>query len=296
LERKLPDIGSVNARAIPEMVRISFWAGAFVFLSAVLVTVITTKEYPPSDQERERLKHTKAFDLAAILQSLMGMPRTMRQLAVLQFLTWLALFCMFLYFAVAVVHNVFGAQSTNEAAYTQGIIWAGYCSGVYNTVCFLVSPVLPGVAKRIGRRGTHSVCLLAGALGVLSIALIHNKWLLFLPMMGVGIAWASILSMAYSILSAAIPANKTGLYTGNFNFFIMIPEILSSVVFGWIMANVLNNDRMKDLVTEGICFTLAAVLMQRVKEAVVRDESLAPYRPRTRNPLEILVNGSLNRC
>jgi maltose/moltooligosaccharide transporter len=276
LQRKLPAIGSANGRAIPEIVKISFWTGAFVFLSAVLVTVITTKEYPPSEEESERLKHAKAFDLSDILHSLVAMPRTMRQLALVQFLTWLGLFCMFLYFAVAVAHNVFGAQSTNEVAYTQGIIWAGYCSGVYNTVCFLVSPLLPGLANRIGRRGTHSVCLLAGALGLLSIALIHNKWMLFLPMVGVGIAWASILSMPYSILSAAIPSNKTGVYMGIFNFFIVIPEILSSLAFGWIMANVLNNDRMKALMMGGICFTFAAILTQRVEEVVVRDESLAP--------------------
>ena len=276
LQRKLPAIGSANGRAIPEIVRISFWTGALVFLSAVLVTVMTTKEYPPSEQESERLKHAKAFDAGDILHSFLDMPRTMRQLAVVQFLTWLGLFCIFLFFAVAVAHNVFGARSTNEAVYTEGIIWAGYCSGVYNTVCFLVSPVLPALAKRIGRRGTHSVCLLAGALGLLSIPLLHNKWMLFLPMVGVGIAWASILSMPYSILAAAIPSNKTGVYMGIFNFFIVIPEILSSVFFGWIMANLLNNDRMKAIVIGGICFTLAAILMQRVQEVVVRDESLAP--------------------
>ena len=204
------------------------------------------------------------------------MPTTMKQLAVVQFLTWLGLCCMSLSFAVAVAHNVFGAHSTNEPAYTQGIIWAGYCSGVYNTVCFLVSPLLPALAKQIGRRGTHSVCLLAGALGLLSIPLIHNKWLLLLPMVGVGVAWASILSMPYSILSAAIPSNKTGVYMGIFNFFIVIPEILSSLVFGWIMANLLHNDRTKALVVGGTCFTAAALLMRRVQEVVVQDESLAP--------------------
>jgi len=109
----------------------------------------------------------------------------MRQLAVVQFLTWLGLFCMYLYFAVAVAHNVFGAQSTTEVAYTEGVIWAGYCSGVYNTVCFLFSPFLPVLARRIGKRYTHSFCLLAGAVGFLSVVLIHNKWLLFLPMVGV---------------------------------------------------------------------------------------------------------------
>ncbi|MBV8552043.1 MAG: MFS transporter [Acidobacteriaceae bacterium] len=276
LSRMVPPTGSAKGHAIPEIVRIAFWIGSVAFISAVLVTVITTKEYPPSEHERERLKHAKAFDFGEIMQALREMPRTMRQLAVVQFLTWLGLFCMFLYFAVAVAHNVFGALSTNERAFTQGVIWAGYCSGAYNTVCFIVAPFLPALARRIGKRGTHSWCLSAGALGLVSIALIHDKWLLFLPMVGIGIAWASILSMPYAILSAAIPSNKMGVYMGIFNFFIVIPEILSSLVFGWIMANVLNNDRMKALIIGGICFTLAAILTQRVQEVVVEDESLAP--------------------
>ena len=276
LRRVIPATGSVTTRAIPEIVRISFWVGAAAFLTAVLVTIVTTREYPPSAQEKERLRHAKRFDAAEIFHSLRNMPSTMRQLAIVQFLTWLGLFCMYLYFAVAVAHNVFGARGTTEAAYTDGVIWAGYCSGIYNTVCFIVSPFLPAIANRLGKRGTHSLCLTLGAIGLLSIALIHNKWLLFLPMIGVGIAWASILSMPYSILAGAIPSNKMGIYMGIFNFFIVIPEILSSLVFGWIMANLLGNDRMKALIVGGICFLLAAVLMQRVREVIVKDESLAP--------------------
>ncbi len=276
LSRAIPATGSASGRAIPDIVRVCFWTGAIAFLGAVLFTILTTKEYPPSAQERERLRHAKRFDFGEILHSMKNMPKTMRQLAVVQFLTWLGLFCMFLYFAVAVAHNVFGASSTADPAYTRGVIWAGYCSGVYNAVCFLIAPLLPSVVNRLGKRGTHAVCLLAGALGLLSIALIHDKWLLFFPMLGIGIAWASILSMPYSILAAAIPSNKMGVYMGIFNFFIVIPEILSSLVFGWIMANLLGNDRMKALIVGGICFIAAAVLTQRIQEMAVRDESLAP--------------------
>src|SRR6201996_6327802 len=275
LRRVIPTTGAA-ARVIPEIVRVSFWVGAAAFLGAVLWTITTTNEYPPSAQERERLKHAKRFDFGEITHSIANMPRTMRQLALVQFLTWMGLFCMFLYFAVAVAHNVFGARSTTEPAYTEGVIWAGYCSGVYNTVCFLVAPLLAPLASRVGKRNTHTLCLLAGALGLLSIAIIHDKWTLFLPMVGVGLAWASILSMPYSILAAAIPSNKMGIYMGIFNFFIVIPEILSSLVFGWIMANLLGNNRMKALIVGGVCFLLAAILMQRVQEITVEDESLAP--------------------
>lgn len=276
LSRKIAHTGSASGHAIPDIVRLCFWTGAAAFLGAVLYTIFTTREYPPSAQERERLRNAKRFDLAEIAHSLLHMPKTMRQLAVMQFLTWLGLFCMFLYFAVAVAHNVFGANSTSDPAYTRGVIWAGYCSGVYNAVCFLVSPLLPSMVRIIGKRGTHSACLLAGALGLLSIAVIHNKWMLFIPMAGVGIAWASILAMPYSILASAIPSNKMGVYMGIFNFFIVIPEILSALTFGWVMSSVLGNDRMKALIIGGICFIAAAILTQRVQETVVRDESLAP--------------------
>ena len=277
LSRFVRPAGSGAVQAIPQIVRVSFWIGAMAFLGAVLLTVFTTKEYPPSGEERERLKNAKRFDAGEILKALRMMPLTMRQLALVQFLTWLGLFCVFLYFAVAVAHNVFGARSTGESAYTEGVIWAGYCSGVYNTVCFLVSPFLPSLAERLSRRGAHSLCLLAGAIGLFSIAFIHDKWVLFLPMVGLGIAWASILSMPYSMLSAAIPANKMGVYMGIFNFFIVIPEILSSLLFGWLMTNVLGNDRMKALLIGGVCFAAASILTLRIQEAKAAEE--APEEP-----------------
>ena len=268
--------GAHTGGAIPQIVRISFYIGAAAFLGAVLVTVLTTREYPPSAQEAERLKHAKAFDPAEILDALRAMPVTMRQLAWVQLLTWLGLFCVFLYFAVAVAHNVFGATSTTDPAYTQGVIWAGYCSGFYSVVCFVIAPVLPSIVARVGKRGTHSLCLLAGAIGLISVPLIHDKWLLFLPMIGLGAAWASILAMPYSILSAAIPSSRMGIYMGIFNFFIVIPEILSALFFGKIMAGLFGNNRMMAIVMGGLCLLAASVLTQRVREVKVEDESLAP--------------------
>jgi maltose/moltooligosaccharide transporter len=266
------------AHTIPSWVRYSFWLGAAAFITAVLWTVFTTKEYPPSDVERERLKTAKAFDLPAIGEALAEMPRPMRQLALVQFVTWVGLFCLFLYFGVAVARNVFGAQSPSDALYSEGVKWAGYCSGFYNLVCSLVSPVLPTIVRRIGKKATHSVCLLAGALGLISIAFIHNKWLLFGPMFGVGIAWASILSMPYSILSASIPQNKMGVYMGIFNFFIVLPEITASLCFGWIMSHLLGNNRMSALIVGGVCFILAALLTQRIQEYKVVNEVATPAK------------------
>jgi maltose/moltooligosaccharide transporter len=204
------------------------------------------------------------------------MPETMRRLAVVQVFTWLGLFCMWLYFGVAVARNVFnGAPGTPE--YEAGIAWGGNCFAMYSAVCFVFSFALPEIAKRFGRKVTHAVCLAAGALGLVSVAFVKSKYMLLLSMTGVGIAWASILSMPYAILSGCLPEGKTGIYMGIFNFFIVIPEILAALVFGKVMEKVLTNDsafvkmlggdnRLTAVVIGGVSLGIAAMLVTIVRE------------------------------
>jgi maltose/moltooligosaccharide transporter len=192
------------------------------------------------------------------------MPATMQQLAPVQLLTWLGLFCMWLYFPVAVAHNVFRAIDENSPAYTGGVEWGGVCFGMYSLVCFAFSFVLPRLAKAVGRKHTHSLCLLCGALGLMSLAVIHDKNLLLLSMVGVGIAWASTLAMPYSVLAGSLPSEHAGVYMGIFNFFIVLPEIIASLGFGWLMNHVLNENRLSAVIAGGAFMALAAVLMQRV--------------------------------
>jgi len=194
------------------------------------------------------------------------MPHTMRQLAPVQLLTWLGLFCMWLYFPVAVARNVFGAADQASPIYTEGVEWAGLCFAMYSAVCFVVSFLLPGVARRLGRTATHSLCLVCGGVGLISVVMIHDKYVLLLTMAGVGIAWASTLSMPYAVLAGSLPAAKTGTYMGIFNFFIVIPEILASLFFGWIMNHLLNNNRITAVVAGGVFMILAAGLMLRVTD------------------------------
>jgi maltose/moltooligosaccharide transporter len=191
----------------------------------------------------------------------------MRQLAWVQIATWLGLFCMWLYFPVAVAHNVFGASDPASPTYNAGVEWAGNCFGMYSLVCFVFSFALPAIARKLGRKQTHAFCLLCGAAGLLSVAAIHNKFLLLLSMTGVGIAWASTLSMPYCILAGSLPPQKTGVYMGIFNFFIVIPEITASLAFGWVMAHLLNNNRLAAVIAGGVFMGLAALLMQRVHDA-----------------------------
>jgi maltose/moltooligosaccharide transporter len=190
----------------------------------------------------------------------------MRQLAWVQICTWLGLFCMWLYFPVAVARNVFGAADTTAPLYSAGVEWAGICFGMSNLVCFGFSFLLPALARQFGRKGTHSFCLVCGGLGLLSVVVIHDKYWLLFSMVGVGIAWASTLSMPYSILAGSLPQQKTGVYMGIFNFFIVIPEITASLGFGWVMGHLLNNNRIAAVVAGGIFFMLAAILTQRVQD------------------------------
>ncbi len=254
--------------AIPTTVRLSFYIGAAAFFGAVLWTILTTKEYPPDDLAAFRQKKSEHRGLAShaeeIFTAVKNMPLTMRQLAPVQLLTWLGLFCMWLYFPVAVAHNVFGASDHSSPMYTRGIEWGGVCFGMYSLVCFGFSFALPKMAKIVGRKHTHSLCLLCGAVGLVSVAVIHDKNLLLLSMVGVGIAWASTLSMPYSVLAGSLPSEHTGVYMGIFNFFIVLPEIIASLGFGWVMNHLLNNNRLAAVIAGGVFMALAAVLMQRV--------------------------------
>ena len=256
--------------SIPLPIRLAFYLGAAAFFGAVMYTIATTREYPPEDLDSFRKMKAQKRGLAdnarEILDSIAAMPQTMKQLAWVQIATWLGLFCMWLYFPVAVAHNVFGANDPHSPLYTEGVTWGGDCFAMYSAVCFAWSFALPGLAGRIGRKATHSLCLLCGAAGLISVAVIHNKWLLLLSMVGVGIAWASTLAMPYAILAGSLPAQKTGVYMGIFNFFIVTPEIVASLGFGWVMAHILGNNRLLAVVAGGAFFVVAAALMQRVQD------------------------------
>ncbi len=263
-------VGRVAGGGIPFAVRLSFYIGAAAFLGAVLWTVFSTGEYPPenlAEFEKQKSEHSGlAGNAREIVASVREMPGTMRQLAWVQICTWLGLFCMWLYFPVAVARNVFGAPDTNSPIYSAGIEWGGVCFGMYSLVCFGFSFLLPLMARQLGRKATHSLCLICGGIGLLSVAIIHSKFLLLLSMTGVGIAWASTLSMPYAMLAGSLPSAKTGVYMGIFNFFIVIPEITASLLFGWVMAHLLQNNRISAVVAGGIFFILAAVLTQRVDD------------------------------
>jgi maltose/moltooligosaccharide transporter len=252
----------VMASGIPRSVEYSFKIGAVVFLAAVLWTVITTKEYPPEDMESfHRMRNEKRGCLggfAEIAASLTEMPATMKQLAVVQFFTWFALPCMWQFFGVAIAHHIFGAPDERSPLFAAGAEWGGLCFGAYNVVCFLIAFELPWLVKKTSRKTVHAIALVCGGLGLISVLFMTNKWMLFASMAGVGIAWASILSMPYVMLSTAVPPARMGVYMGVFNLFIVIPQIVQSLIIPNIFNRLLGGDARNAVVLGGISLLIAA--------------------------------------
>ena len=215
--------GGTSGKTIPFGVRLAFYLGAFTFLAAVLWTIFTTREHPPEDLEAfRRMKAANAGFGAAVVEifhDVLAMPPTMRRLAWVQIFTWLGFFCMWLYFGVAVARNIFGG-TPGTPAYEQGIAWAGNCFAMYSAVCFAFSFALPAVAGRLGRRLTHGLCLLMGAIGLLSVAVIDDNTLSCPWWAWRG--WPDPRDAVFHLPAPCPPGN--GIYMGIFNFFIVIPK------------------------------------------------------------------------
>ncbi|MGZ5552917.1 MAG: MFS transporter [Chthoniobacterales bacterium] len=203
------------------------------------------------------------------------MPKTMKQLAIVQFFTWLGLFCMWMFFSLATAQQIFGATDPKSALFDRGTEFGGQTFAIYSIVCFAVAFALPKLASLTSRKMVHTLALACGAAGLLSTAFIHDQTLWKCTMIGIGIAWASILSMPYAILSGALPAHRMGVYMGIFNFFIVIPEIIASLALQPIVKQLFNNDPVKVVMLGGGSLLLAAIATQFVYEpAHKRDAQL----------------------
>ncbi|MFL5614367.1 MAG: MFS transporter [Gemmatimonadaceae bacterium] len=289
---KLGVVGN-TASGIPLSVRYSFQVGAVVYLLAVLWTVFTSTEIPPDDMasfERNRRGKVGLGPLfAEIAEAVKKMPATMRQLAIVQLLTWLGLFCMWLFFVPAVARHVFGATDPSSALYTRGIEWGGFTMAFYSITCFVVAFGLVWLADRTSRKIVHATALCCGGVGLLSLYFIHDPNILPLTMVGVGIAWASILSMPYAMLSTALPADRMGVYMGIFNFFIVIPEITASLTFGPISRTFFGegnpNAPLYFVLIGGACLLVAAALVGIVEDRHAPVPEAAVLRADQREPL-----------
>lgn len=255
---------------IPHSVIFSFYAGAVAFIGAVGWTVFRTKEYPPESMDefrREKERHRGFLSGASeIFISLKQMPATMRQLAVVQFFSWFALFCMWIYTTGAVTSHIYQATDPTSDAYNRGADWVGVLFAVYNGFAAIAAFIIPVLAARTSRKTAHMVSLICGGIGLASLSVITNPQMLLISMIGVGIAWASILSMPYAILAGALPPAKMGVYMGIFNFFIVIPQIAAAGALGPIMKHFLGNDPMNAVLLGGFSLFIAAGATLIVKD------------------------------
>ena len=204
--------------------------------------------------------------LTEIVQAWREMPQTMLRVGLVQLMSFLGLFCMWLYFGPAVAHNIFHSDSPDSAAYRAGIEWSGLCQGGYNLVCFVFAFALPGLARAMGRKYTHTICLLCGAVGADGGAVDPHEVGAALEHGGGGDCVGEHSLYAVRDLAAVLPPNRIGVYMGIFNFFVVVPEIVSALVFGYVVRHWFHNDRMVAVASGGVCMLIAAVLMQRVKD------------------------------
>lgn len=264
---------------VPMHLILSFVIGAAILVISILVSIFSAKEYSPEElaQFEDEMAHkqttvadtsSKESSLLDIFDDFRKMPTTMRQLSWVQFFSWFGLFGMWVFTTPAIAHHIYGLpiSDSKSEAYQNAGDWVGVLFGIYNLVSAFYAFALPYIAKKFGRKLTHSISLIIGGLGLISIYFVPNENWLILSMIGVGIAWASILSMPYAILAGSISPMKMGVYMGIFNFFVVIPQIINALIGGPLVKYVYNDNAIFALVTSGVSFLIAAILVVKVKD------------------------------
>jgi len=261
---------------VPDNVVYSFYFGAAFFFACIMVTVLFAKEYNPEEYAKYHDHSQDTSDQKGIIEifhDFKRIPKTMMQLGLVQFFSWFGLFCMWVYTTKAVAQNAYGLPAIGEGyegsaktIFDTAGDWVGILFGIYNGISAIYALMLPRIVKQIGQKNTHAISLIAGSIGMLSMFVIKDPQLLIYSMIGIGMAWASILAMPYAILAGSIPDGKMGVYMGIFNFFITIPQIVSAIVLGPIVAGLFDNHAIFALVMGGIMLLIAAVSVRFVVE------------------------------
>jgi maltose/moltooligosaccharide transporter len=261
-------------KSVPFNLTLSFIIGAIILVLSILVTLFNTKEYSPDELSQFDTRNADAHDevteakLSDIFTDFRKMPATMRQLTWVQFFTWFGLFGMWVFTTPAIAHHLYGLpiEDSSSKTYQNAGDWVGILFGVYNFVSAIVAFCLPYVAAKIGRRQTHAISLFIGGTSLILLYFMPDENWAILPMVGVGIAWASILSMPYAILAGSISPKKMGVYMGIFNFFVVLPQIVNAVIGGPIVKSIFGGDAIYAIIISGVSLIIAAFLATKVKD------------------------------
>lgn len=261
---------------VPDNLIWAFVIGAAVLVISILITIFTTKEYSPDELKQFDSLHnhdaevvTEKAKLSDIFADFAKMPEIMRQLSWVQFFSWFALFGMWVFATPAVAQHIYGLSytDTDSATYQEAGNWIGILFGIYNGISAIVAFLLPVIAKRISRKRTHAYSLIIGGIGLLLMYVMPDENWLILPMICIGIAWASILSMPYAMLAGAISPVKMGVYMGIFNFFIVVPQIINGIIGGPLVKYAYGNQAIFALMVSGVSFLIAGILAFRIKDS-----------------------------
>lgn len=239
----------------------SFYIGGAVLLASVLWTSFRTKEYPPEEYAKYNNleeKENENPEKVSFFTLIKNVPNAMKQLAVTQFFSWFALFLMWVYTTQGIAQNIWGTTDATSNAFNEAGNWTGVIFAAYSVFAALFSLVITPLANKYGRRNVYVVSLILGGLGLLSILFIKDKNLLFLPMIGVGIAWAAILALPYAILSSKLPAKQTGVYMGIFNATITIPQIAAGLL-GGVLLSALGGIAINMVALAGVSMAVAGI-------------------------------------
>ena len=265
---------------IGDSVKYSFYIGAVIFFLSVLWTVITSDELPPENIEEWKQEKAKSKGLFVAIKEInkgiFSMPKTMGQLAVVQFFTWVGFYCMWLYTTAAIAQNAYGTIDTTSKAFQDAGDWVGVMFTVYNGISAVAAFLLPLLAKKIQRKYTHMICLIIGGIGLVSLVYIKSPQMLLVPMIAIGLAWASTLTMPYAILAGALPPAKMGFYMGVFNFFIVIPQLIASFVMGFVIKDIFHEQAIYALVIGGICMVIGGIMNFIVVDKDEKVEDVIP--------------------
>ena len=253
--------------SLPTWVYASFFLGAFCSIASVLWSISKTKEIPPTEDELKKLKEERGVfePLVEIFSAIKDMPRVMWQLALVYLFQWYALFCYWQNSSKSVALSVWNATPEDKLAYSEAVSWTGLVNGWYNVVTFLVAFSLVKFAKKFSPKKVHAFCLLLAAFGFLAFPHIEDKNLLFFAITGFGIGWASMMGIPYLMVVSDIPKERYGVYMGIINMMIVVPMILQTLSFGFVLKHFLNNDPRHAITFAGVLLVISAFFTVLIK-------------------------------